>query len=130
MRRVHWEDILALPMTTDQRTIYCGKPHRVLDGAPIGHACRLLDPAYLKAEHEEDRWRAASILLDMPLVLHNGVPAETGVDAAAQERAAAVLLDGDLGDPRGRAELRSTAPGASPDRPGRRSVVTSPCLSQ
>jgi hypothetical protein len=108
MRRVHCEHILPLPMTTtDQRTIYCGKPHRVLDGAPIGHACRLLDPAYLKAEHDEDRWRAASILLDMPLVLHNGVPAEAGVDA--EERAAEVLLDGDLGDPRGRAELRRTA---------------------
>jgi hypothetical protein len=125
MGRVHWECILTLLMTIDQRTIYCGKPHRVLDGAPIGHACRLLDPAYLQAEHDEDRWRAASILLEMPLVLHEGVPAGLGVDAAARGRVSEAVLDGDMGDPRGRVELRSIAPDLSRDRPTRWSIVSS-----
>ena len=73
-----------LLMTTLQRTIYCGKPHRLVDGAPIGHSCRLLDPEFLTAEHDTDYLRAASILQNMRLVLHGGVPVKGDVDLPAQ----------------------------------------------
>jgi hypothetical protein len=107
MRRAQRHDILPPIMTTHQPTIYCGRPHRFADGAPVGHACRLLDPRFLVAERDEDYLRAASILHEMPLVLHRGVPGEAGVEPAKDE-AVEDMLDGDLGDPRGRSALRSS----------------------
>ncbi len=104
-------------MTTNQLTIYCGKPHRFADGAPVGHACRLLDPRYLMAECQEDYFRAASILQQMPLLLHCGVPGESGVESAKDE-AVEDMLDGDLGDPRGRAALRTPASAVPEPRRG------------
>jgi hypothetical protein len=59
-----------------QQTVYCGKCHRTSDGAPIAHPCRILDPAFLAAEREEEYGRAATILERMRLVLHQGVSDE------------------------------------------------------
>jgi hypothetical protein len=50
--------------------------------------------------------RAASVFQRMPLVLHDGIP-EIGADRPSTERASEELLDGDLGDPRGREEFRA-----------------------
>ncbi len=55
---------------TEQRTIYCGKPHRTADGVPIDHACRVLPRDYLEAERREEYGRAAAVLERAPLVLH------------------------------------------------------------
>lgn len=104
MSRVQCHVMLPAPMNGHRETIYCGKPHRLRDGAPVGHSCRLLDPAYLAAERDEDYGRAASILVLMPLVLHDGVEHDT-TGAPRKDREEPV--DGDLGDPRGRLELRS-----------------------
>lgn len=60
---------------TEQRTIYCGKPHRKADGIPIDHACRVLFPEFLEAERWEEYGRAVQVLERMPLVLHEGIPA-------------------------------------------------------
>jgi hypothetical protein len=57
----------------DHQTVYCGKRHRTCDGAPIAHACRILDPAFLAAERDEEYARAAALLERMGLVLHAGV---------------------------------------------------------
>lgn len=109
--------MLSAPMNGHSETIYCGKPHRLIDGAPVGHACRLLHPAYLAAERAEDYGRAASILCQMPLVLHEGV--DIGSDAGAALGSLEDLLDGDLGDPRGRWALRRWTAGGDrlPRRP-------------
>lgn len=56
------------------RTIYCGKPHRLSDGAPVGHACRVLEPRFLRAELDHEYACAAEILEAMPIVLHHGLP--------------------------------------------------------
>ena len=63
---------------TEQRTLYCGKPHRKTDGVPIDHACRVLPPAFLEAERGEDYGRAADVLERVPIVLHRGIPAAPG----------------------------------------------------
>jgi uncharacterized membrane protein len=56
-----------------QQTVYCGRRHRTCDGAPIAHACRILDPAFLAAERAEEFGRAVTILEAMRIVLHGGV---------------------------------------------------------
>jgi hypothetical protein len=61
---------------SEQRTVYCGRPHRKADGVPIDHACRVLFPAFLEAERAEEYGRAAEVLEDMPLVLHAGIARE------------------------------------------------------
>lgn len=66
----------ARPETEVLRTIYCGATHRMSDGLPVAHACRVLDPAFLLAERERDIPRAVTLLERMPLQLHPGVPSQ------------------------------------------------------
>jgi hypothetical protein len=67
-------DGVSAPGAEVLRTIYCGATHRMSDGLPVAHACRVLDPAFLMAERERDIPRAVTLLERMPLQLHPGVP--------------------------------------------------------
>jgi hypothetical protein len=69
-------DGVSAPEAEVLRTIYCGATHRMSDGLPVAHACRVLDPAFLMAERERDIPRAVTLLERMPLQLHPGVPRE------------------------------------------------------
>jgi hypothetical protein len=57
----------------NQRTIFCGKLHRTDDGVPVDHACRVLEPDYLRAERSEEYGRAAALLERMRVLRHDGV---------------------------------------------------------
>jgi hypothetical protein len=53
---------------------YCGKPHRLLDGAPLSHWCRALSAASLAAARVADFDRAIALLAKAaPLQEHSGV---------------------------------------------------------
>lgn len=39
---------------------------------PVAHACRVLDPDYLRAERMQEYGRAAALMERMRLVLHGG----------------------------------------------------------
>jgi hypothetical protein len=54
-------------------TIYCGQSHRISDGIPLEHSCRVLAPAFLAAERVKDFDRAIEILAQMPLTMHEGL---------------------------------------------------------
>lgn len=41
---------------------YCNSPHRLTDGKPIEHECRIIPPAALKAEMEDDFHKAIQIM--------------------------------------------------------------------
>jgi hypothetical protein len=56
-----------------QETLYCGKRHRIADGVPVGHRCRVLPPRFLEAERHEEFGRAVDVLERAPVVLHAGV---------------------------------------------------------
>jgi hypothetical protein len=58
----------------EQLTIYCGRRHRIADGAPIAHRCRLLSPAFLEAERNDAWDEAVDTLEGMPVILHPGIP--------------------------------------------------------
>jgi hypothetical protein len=60
----------------EHETVYCGRRHRTSDGVPIAHRCRVLAPAFLRAEAEEAWDEAVDALVAMPLVLHPGVPSD------------------------------------------------------
>jgi hypothetical protein len=62
-----------LEQVSEHRSIYCGGVHRLHDGAPLGHACRVLDPDFLRAELDEEYASAAELLEIMPIVLHRGL---------------------------------------------------------
>jgi len=53
-------------------TIYCGRVHRLSDGVPLAHRCRVLDPRFLRAERANEYEVATAVLEAMPLVLHDG----------------------------------------------------------
>ncbi len=55
-----------------QQTAYCGRRHRLDDGAPLNHACRVLAPEFLCAERDGCYELAASLLERMALELHPG----------------------------------------------------------
>lgn len=55
---------------------YCGKAHRLVDGEPVAHRCRVIPPEGLKAEVEGDIETYIKNLEIRPFVLSNGVPAE------------------------------------------------------
>jgi hypothetical protein len=59
-------------------TTYCNFGHRVSDGMPVGHECRILPPAALVAEVANDIPRAIEILNTAPTVYHRGVRARKG----------------------------------------------------
>ena len=40
---------------------YCGKPHRIVDGLPLAHACRVLPPDAVQAELWGDQPQAVRI---------------------------------------------------------------------
>ncbi len=54
------------------RTMYCDRLHRLDDGVPVDHRCRILDPAYLRAERDGEIDVAVDLLERMPLELHPG----------------------------------------------------------
>lgn len=62
-------------VNTTLETLYCNKPHRLSDGQPVGHRCRVLPPEILKAEQEGDIERVAEFFTDptTKLVISNGV---------------------------------------------------------
>jgi len=43
-------------------TTYCNKPHRVRDGMPVNHECRVLPHEVLKAEIDGDYTLAQQLL--------------------------------------------------------------------
>jgi hypothetical protein len=65
-----------------QRTLYCDRDHRIGDGVPVGHACRVLDPAFLAAEREGDLALASILIEAMRIVLHPGAPVECAREPA------------------------------------------------
>ena len=52
---------------------YCNQAHRVSDGKPIGHECRILPVKALHAEMEGDYETAISILLHSAKKYHRGL---------------------------------------------------------
>lgn len=42
------------------------------DGVPIGHACRVLSPEFLRAERAKECEHAIAALHEMPILLHDG----------------------------------------------------------
>ena len=64
-----------------QQTLYCGQRHRLADGVPIGHRCRVLAPAFLEAERKDAYDEAVDALEGMPLVLHPGIPEDAEANA-------------------------------------------------
>ena len=46
---------------------YCNKGHRMRDGKPIEHECRIIPPAALWAERELDFDRASEIMRSKPV---------------------------------------------------------------
>ena len=55
------------------KTMYCDKFHRLSDGVPLNHKCRVLSPTFLKAEIDGDLeamtdWFEHSY----PIVIHEG----------------------------------------------------------
>ena len=48
-------------------TTYCNRGHRISDGMPIGHECRVIPPAALKAEMDGDYEKAIALMTaEMP----------------------------------------------------------------
>lgn len=58
-------------------TLYCNKPHRLSDGQPVEHKCRVLPPEILEAERKGDIEKVVAFFENpTKLILSNGVPAE------------------------------------------------------
>jgi hypothetical protein len=58
-------------------TSFCGRPHRVADGLPLAHACRVLPPEALQAEADSNLATARHLFARRaaagPLIEHAGV---------------------------------------------------------
>lgn len=50
-------------------TSYCNKAHRVSDGKPVLHECRVIPPEALRAEMQGDIDEAVSIIATAPVKL-------------------------------------------------------------
>lgn len=46
---------------------YCNKAHRLSDGKPVQHECRVIPPAALKAERDGDYDQAHRIMESAPV---------------------------------------------------------------
>ena len=79
---------------TTYLTMYCGKHHRLSDGAPVDHSCRVLDPEYLQAERHHHYERAVAILQRMPIDLHRGVRRQDHPEDTRRVRALRRTLGG------------------------------------
>jgi len=61
-------------MPTYYITSYCNKPHRVVDGKPLKHECRVIPPTALRAEIRGEFGIAMDILAkDKPRYMRRGV---------------------------------------------------------
>ena len=47
-------------------TSYCNRGHRLSDGKPVQHECRIIPPAALEAERNDDFSLAQKILAETP----------------------------------------------------------------
>lgn len=56
-------------------TSYCNQGHRVKDGMPVDHECRVIPPKALKAEIEGDVTKAIDIMQTTPQRWSRGVKA-------------------------------------------------------
>jgi hypothetical protein len=53
-------------------TSYCNHAHRMSDGKPIKHECRIIPPRALKLEREGDIRGAIDVLMHAPFRHHTG----------------------------------------------------------
>lgn len=53
-------------------TTYCNFGHRMSNGRPVGHECRIIPPAALRAERNDDFALAQKILREMPVIIVKG----------------------------------------------------------
>lgn len=53
---------------------YCNKGHRMSDGMPIEHECRVIPVAALEAERAQDFELAIELLADAPRTMSKGRP--------------------------------------------------------
>lgn len=54
-------------------TSYCNNGHRLEDGVPVDHECRVLPPKALEAERQEDIDTWMKVMERLPIKLHKGV---------------------------------------------------------
>jgi hypothetical protein len=54
-------------------TTYCNRAHDIATGKPIGHECRVIPPAALKAEMEDRIPEAIAIMQAKPMRIHRGL---------------------------------------------------------
>jgi hypothetical protein len=72
-----------MPTNGCVKTLYCNKYHRLHDGVPLNHRCRILDPAFLKAESTNDLDGMLDFWESSPkIVLH---PGEASADVAEDD---------------------------------------------
>ena len=60
---------MTVPGTGTFLTIYCGREHRLADGVPVAHRCRVLPWAAVATEVSGDIEMMIAILAAEPLVL-------------------------------------------------------------
>jgi len=48
-------------------TTFCNRPHRLSDGKPIKHECRVIPPAALEAERSGDTDKAIELMQASPV---------------------------------------------------------------
>lgn len=71
-------------------TTYCNFAHRLSDGKPIEHECRIIPPSALMAEMEGDYEEAMEILHHTPSREHRGVRHEKEEEPAESSYSAKV----------------------------------------
>lgn len=54
-------------------TSYCNRGHRLKDGVPVGHECRIIPASALRAEREGKVAEALEILQNSRTIIHKGV---------------------------------------------------------
>lgn len=54
-------------------TTYCNKGHRLSDGKPVDHECRIIPPSALEAEMRGHYLAAIEIIQSTPFKTHRGV---------------------------------------------------------
>lgn len=59
---------------------YCNFPHRVSDGRPIEHECRIIPPLALWAERDGDYEAARLLIAASPVRIRHGVRADNVED--------------------------------------------------
>ena len=54
-------------------TTYCNKPHRLKDGMPIDHECRVIPPEALQLEMKGEYTEAIAVMSGKPTKYSRGV---------------------------------------------------------